>query len=99
MAKTAFPRATPQQQLVLGVPATKCLNKFADYLLRVKSVAPGTRKIYCFWVRRFLAGSCGPAAPDWSALRADATLAPRGIATAVSASVTLSPQCRRCARR
>jgi integrase/recombinase XerD len=69
MAKTAFSRATPQEQLVLGVAATKCLNKFDDYLLRVKGVAPSTRKIYCFWVRRFLAGFCGPAAPDWSALR------------------------------
>jgi hypothetical protein len=35
MAKTVFFRATPQQQLVLGVGATKCLNKFDDYLLRV----------------------------------------------------------------
>jgi hypothetical protein len=69
MAKTAFSRATPQRQLVLGVAATKCLNKFDDYLLRVKDVAPSTRKIYCFWVRRFLAGFCGPAVPDWSALR------------------------------
>jgi integrase/recombinase XerD len=69
MAKSVFFQATPQQQLVLGVGATKCLNKFDDYLLRVKGVAPSTRKIYRFWVRRFLAGFCGRAAPDWSALR------------------------------
>ena len=35
----------------------------------MKGVAPGTRKSYCFWVRRFLAGFCGSVAPDWSALR------------------------------
>jgi hypothetical protein len=59
MAKSVFVRAMPQQQLVLGIGATKCLNKFDDYLLRVKGVAPSTRKSYCFWVRRFLAGFCG----------------------------------------
>lgn len=69
MAKTASVSATPQHELVLSVGAKKCLNKFDDYLLRVKGVAPGTRKTYCFWVRRFLAGFCGSAAPDWSALR------------------------------
>jgi site-specific recombinase XerD len=69
--KTAFSKATPQQQSLLGVAAMKCLDKFDDYLLRVKGVAPSTRKIYCLWVRRFLAGFCGLAAtaPDWSALR------------------------------
>lgn len=69
MAKTVFFPTTPQQQLVLGVGAKKCLNNFDDYLLRVKGVAPGTRKTYCFWVRRFLSGFCGPVAPDWSTLR------------------------------
>ena len=37
MAKTVFPRATPQQQLVLGVAATICPNEFHDYLLGVPS--------------------------------------------------------------
>lgn len=75
MAKTVFSRATLQRQLVLGVAATECLNKFDDYLLRVKGVAPSTRMIYCFWVRRFLAGFCRLTAPDWSALRgADLTV-------------------------
>lgn len=69
MAKTAFFQATPQHEFVLGIGATKCLNKFDDYLLRVKGVAPGTRKTYCFWVRRFLAAFCGPVGPDWSTLR------------------------------
>ena len=69
MAKTAFSQATPQNELVLGIGATRCLNKFDDYLLRVKGVAPGTRKTYCFWVRRFLAAFCGSVGPDWSALR------------------------------
>ena len=59
MAKTALLQATPQQELALGVGATKCLNKFDDYLLRVKGVAPGQRKTYGFWVPRFLAGFCG----------------------------------------
>ena len=50
MAKSVFFQATPQQQLVLGVGATKCLNKFDDYLFRVKGVAPSTRKIYCLGI-------------------------------------------------
>jgi hypothetical protein len=64
MAKTVFFRATPQQQPVLSVGATKCLNKFDDYLLCVEGVAPSTRKTYCFWVRRFLAGFCGLTTPS-----------------------------------
>jgi hypothetical protein len=59
VAKTVFFSTTPQQQLVLGVGGEKCLNNFDDYLLRVKWVAPGTRKTYCFWVQRFLSGFCG----------------------------------------
>ncbi len=67
--KATISRATPKQQPLLGVAAMQCLDKFDDYLLRVKGVAPGTRKTYCFWVRRFLAGFCGLGAPDWPALR------------------------------
>jgi integrase/recombinase XerD len=66
---TTVSRATPKQQPLLGVAAMKCLDKFDDYLFRVKGVAPSTRKTYCFWVRRFLAGFCGLAPPAWSALR------------------------------
>jgi site-specific recombinase XerD len=69
MVKATVFKPTPQHELVLGIGATKCLNKFNDYLLRVKGVAPGTRTAYCFWVRRFLAAFCGSGSPDWSTLR------------------------------
>jgi site-specific recombinase XerD len=58
-----------QHQQALGVDAVQFLHDFEDYLRRVKGLAPGTIKSYCFWVRRFLAAFCGTSAPDWSALR------------------------------
>jgi site-specific recombinase XerD len=54
---------------LLGIGATKFLNDFDDYLIRLKGLAPGTRKTYCFWVSRFLAAFCGAATPSWSSLR------------------------------
>lgn len=69
MAKTAILEPPHPHEHALGISAAKCLNQFDDYLLRVKGVAPSTRKVYCFWVRRFLAAFCGSARPDWSALR------------------------------
>ena len=57
-----------QHQQALGIDAVHFLHDFADYLTRVKGLAPNTIKSYCFWVRRFLATFCGTSTPDWSAL-------------------------------
>jgi site-specific recombinase XerD len=54
---------------LLGIDAIRFLNDFDDYLVRIKGLAPGTRKTYRFWVSRFLATFCGTATPDWSSLR------------------------------
>jgi hypothetical protein len=35
---------------LLGIGATKFLNDFVDYLIRLTGLAPGTRKSCCFWV-------------------------------------------------
>ena len=64
MAKTAILELPHPHEHALGISAAKCLNQFDDYLLRVKGVAPSTRKVYCFWVRRFLAASCGSVSRD-----------------------------------
>jgi site-specific recombinase XerD len=61
--------ASHRHQQALGVDAVQFLHDFEDYLRRVKGLAPGTIKSYCFWVRRFLATFCGASAPKWSALR------------------------------
>jgi hypothetical protein len=68
MTKTTISKATSRHEPVLPIDATDCLDKFDDYLFRVKGLAPGTRKGYCFWVRRFLATFCASGGPDWSAL-------------------------------
>lgn len=54
---------------LLGADAIQFLTDFEDYLARIKGLAPGTRRTYCFWVSRFLATFCGTARPNWSSLR------------------------------
>ena len=51
--------------------ADQWLKDFDDHLSRVQGLALSSRRSYCFFVRRFLAGYCGPAAPDWSSLRGE----------------------------
>jgi integrase/recombinase XerD len=51
--------------------AERWLKDFDDHLSRVQGLALSSRRSYCFFVRRFLAGYCGPAGPDWSSLRGE----------------------------
>jgi len=69
MTKTTFSEAPHDHRHLLGIDAAKCIKDFADYLVSVKGLAPGTRASYCFWASRFLATFCGKATPDWSSLR------------------------------
>jgi integrase len=69
MTKTARSDLPHDHRHLLGIDATKFLNDFDDYLVRVKGVAPTTRTTYCFWTSRFLATFCRMAVPDWSSLR------------------------------
>jgi len=47
------------------------LKDFDEHLSRVQGLALSTRRSYCFFVRRFLEGYCGPAGPDWSSVRGE----------------------------
>jgi integrase len=69
MTKTARSDPPHDHRHLLGIDATKFLNDFDDYLMRVKGLAPTTRTTYCFWTSRFLATFCGTAPPNWSSLR------------------------------
>ena len=69
MTKIAHSEPPHDHRHLLGIDAVKFLEDFDDYLVRLKGLAPGTRKTYCFWVSRFLATFCGTAAPNWSLLR------------------------------
>jgi len=51
-------------------PADEHLQRFDDYLQRVRGLAQNTRHGYAHYLRRFLKDFFGEAAPDWSALTA-----------------------------
>jgi integrase/recombinase XerD len=51
--------------------AERWLKDFEDHLSRVQGLALSSRRSYCFFARRFLAGYCGTAAPDWTSLRGE----------------------------
>lgn len=51
-------------------PADEHLQRFDDYLQRVRGLAQNTRHGYARYLRRFLKDFFGEAAPDWSALTA-----------------------------
>ena len=69
MTKTARSDPPRDHRHLLGVDATKFLNEFDNYLIRINGLAPSTRTSYCFWTSRFLADFCGTAPPNWSSLR------------------------------
>lgn len=52
-------------------PAGEHLQRFDDYLQRVRGLAQFTRRAYAHYLRRFLKDLFGDAAPDWSTLTAD----------------------------
>ena len=51
-------------------PADEHLQRFDDYLQRVRGLAQFTRRAYAHYLRRFLKDLFGEAAPDWSTLTA-----------------------------
>lgn len=71
MVQTALSQDPQSTTEILGTGAARCLKEFDDYLSRVRGLAPNSRRIYCFHVKRFLADFCGADAPDWSSLRAE----------------------------
>ncbi len=48
----------------------QCLRSFDEYLAGVRGAAPGTRRIYLRYARRFLAHQFGRDAPTWSMITA-----------------------------
>ncbi len=69
MNRTAFSEGLQVEAQSPPKGAARWLKDFEDHLSRVQGLALNTRRSYCFFVRRFLAGYCGTAVPDWSALR------------------------------
>ena len=51
-------------------PADQWVQRFDDYLQRVRGLAQSTRHGYAHYIRRFLKDSFGENAPNWSALTA-----------------------------
>ncbi len=51
-------------------PADEHLQRFDNYLQRVRGLAQNTRHAYAHYLRRFLKDFFGEAAPDWSTLTA-----------------------------
>jgi len=49
-------------------PGDEWLQRFDDYLQKVRGLAQATRRGYARYLRRFLKDSFGEAAPDWSTL-------------------------------
>lgn len=66
-------------------PADECLQRFDDYLQRVRGLAPSTRHGYARVLRRFLRDFFGETAPDWSTLTAS------GICQFVQAEIKRVP--------